>query len=113
MAYFAVGEQARRAVYPSMRHQYVVEYERATQAGSVSAFRERLAACFAASLTECLDTDLKPPTEAQVRYVMNIARDLGVVLPSEALRFRGAMTEFIKRFADTFKQKRLDYLKAE
>lgn len=96
-----------------VREAWIVQYERAAHSGSINAFRERLAECFAVSLAECLDPDLKPPTDPQVRYAMDIARDLGVALPSEALRFRGAMAEFIERFADAFKQKRRSYLRAD
>jgi hypothetical protein len=56
-------------------------------------------------LIECLDADLKPPTAAQIQYATDIAKHLGVPLPSEALRFRGAMGEFLTRFSDAFRQK--------
>jgi hypothetical protein len=85
---------------------WVLQQERAFQAGAINGFRERLAQCFAMSLIECLDADLKPPTEAQVKYATAIARDLGIPLPPEVLRFRGPMADFIGRFADVMRQKR-------
>ncbi|HET7332588.1 hypothetical protein [Dyella sp.] len=85
---------------------WVLQYNRASFQGGLEVLVERLAACFASSLAECLDPDLKLPTEAQLKYATAIARDLGVALPPEALRFRGAMTEFIDRFADTHKRRR-------
>jgi hypothetical protein len=90
---------------------WVLQYSRAESAGAIDGFRDRLAACFASSLTECLDPDLKPPTDAQLKYAMAIARDLGVPLPPEALRFRGAMAQFIERFAEVHKQRRQKYLR--
>lgn len=90
---------------------WVMQYERASHAGAVDGFRERLAHCFATSLIECLDPDLKPPTDAQVKYATDIARELGIPLPPEALRFRGSMAEFIDRFADAMRQKRRSYLR--
>lgn len=85
---------------------WILQCKRASFQGGMDGLVERLAACFASSLVECLDADLKPPTEAQVKYATVIARDLGVGLPSEALRFRGAMGEFIERFADAHKRRR-------
>ncbi|WP_445143364.1 hypothetical protein [Dyella sp. Tek66A03] len=92
---------------------WMLQFERACQSGAVDGFRERLAHCFATSLVECLDADLKPPTEAQLKYATAIARELGIALPSETLRFRGPMAEFIDRFADAMKQKRRSYLRQE
>ncbi len=83
-----------------------IQYARALHSGDVDCFRARLAHCFALSLADCLDVDLKPPTPAQVQYATDIARQLGVALPSEALRFRGSMCEFIDRFAEAMRQKR-------
>lgn len=94
-----------------LQEAWLVQYNRASLAGGIDGFRERLATCFALSLTECLDADLKPPTDAQLRYATSIARELGIALPSEAIRFRGPMAEFIDRFADTFRQKRRGYLR--
>lgn len=89
-----------------VREAWVLQYNRASFQGAMDGFVKRLAACFASSLAECLDADLKPPTEAQLKYATAIARDLGVALPSEALRFRGAMAEFIDRFAEVHKRRR-------
>jgi len=85
---------------------WALQYDRALHSGSVESFQARLAQCFALSLTECLDADLKPPTSAQVQYATDIARQLGIPLPPEALRFRGSMGEFIDRFAEVLRQKR-------
>lgn len=65
----------------------------------------RIAERMAVSILEVLDYDLKPPTPNQVSYALAIARDLNVNLPGEALLFRGAMSEFLDRFSDLFKQR--------
>lgn len=83
-----------------------LQFDRATHAGGAEGLRERLANCFASSLTECLDPDLKPPTDAQVRYATDITRELGLSLSAEVLRYRGAMAEFIDRYAEAFKDRR-------
>lgn len=83
-----------------------VQRERASGEEFDLAFAERLSACFANSLAECLDTDLQLPTDSQVKYAMDIARELGVSLPADALRFRGSAHEFIDRFEDAFRASR-------
>jgi hypothetical protein len=88
------------------REAWHLQYDRACHSGMIETFRQRLARCFAASLAECLDADLQPPTDSQLQYATSIARELGISLPSEALRFRGAMSEFINRFAETFREQR-------
>lgn len=61
---------------------------------------------FVASLIFSLDADLKPPTEAQLAYAIDISRELAVTLPYEALRHRAAMSEFIARYVEVFKDQR-------
>lgn len=65
----------------------------------------RIAERMAISILEVLDVDLRPPTPAQVSYALAIARDLNVNLPGEALLFRGAMGEFLDRYAALFNQR--------
>lgn len=85
---------------------WAIQYGRALQTGSIESFQARLAQCFATSLIECLDADLKPPTPAQVQYATDIARQLGIPVPPEVLRFRGSMGQFIDRFSEALRQKR-------
>jgi len=94
-----------------IREAWALQYDRACHHGDIERFRARLAICFANSLAACLDTDLQPPTAAQMQYATSIARELGVSLPYEALRFRGTMSEFIDRFADALRAKRETYLR--
>ncbi|MEZ2416360.1 hypothetical protein [Luteibacter sp. RCC_6_2] len=89
-----------------VREAWMAQAARAAASESTDTLRERLAACLAQSISECLDPDLKTPTDAQLRYATEIARHLGVPLPADALRFRGAMSEFIGRFADLHRARR-------
>lgn len=91
---------------PSLEEAWRIQYERSLDTGRGESFQRRLAATFAQALTECLDADLKPPTAPQLQYATSIARQLGVALPPEALRFRGSMVEFIGRFAGELREKR-------
>lgn len=89
-----------------VREAWLAQAARANASDRIDDLRDRLAACLARSIGECLDADLKAPTEPQLRYATEIARRLGVPLPAEALRFRGAMGEFISRFAEQHRTRR-------
>lgn len=89
----------------SMLEAWRLQFDRAALARNTCPLAERLAACIAAGLVHCLDADLQPPTEKQVRYAQAIARELNVSLSGDALRYRGSMHEFLDRFADAFKDR--------
>ena len=84
---------------------WTLQYVRALHSGRMESLMDRLARSFATSLAECLDADLKQPSDAQIQYATSIARELGIPLPAEALRFRGPMGDFIDRFAEQFRQR--------
>lgn len=67
---------------------------------------EKIGARISESVIEVLDPDLRPPTEAQVKFALDIARELGINLPGEALQYRGTMHSFLQRFADQFYARR-------
>lgn len=83
-----------------------VQRERAYQDELDVAFMERLSVCMSNSLAACLDVDLQLPTDSQMKYATDIARELGMSLPADALRFRGAAHEFIDRFETAFRTSR-------
>jgi hypothetical protein len=84
-----------------------VQLDRALRGERSHLLVRKLSACIASSLAECLDVDLQLPTVSQINYATDIARELGVALPGDALRFRGAITEFIERFVEPFRASRL------
>jgi hypothetical protein len=63
---------------------------------------ERIGQRISETVIDVLDPDLRPPTNAQVSFALDIARELSVNLPGEALKFRGAMGEFIDRYQSLF-----------
>lgn len=69
------------------------------------AFGNRFGPRLEAALAESLDWDLRAPTPAQVSYATGISRTLGVALPSEVLRYRGAMNEYLDRYNQPFKER--------
>lgn len=89
-----------------IREAWATQQARALSTGTASELMSRLVECVAASVTECLDPDLKPPTSAQMVYATDIARVLGIAIPSAAIRYRGAMAAFIETHVDSFNAKR-------
>lgn len=81
-----------------------LQLDRAALTRSTFAMTERLAACFAASLCQCLDPDLRPPTEKQLRHALTIARELNIPISADAMRFRGSMLAFIKSHEPNLKE---------
>jgi len=89
-----------------VREVWAIQYSRSLQVGRLDQLAARLGAAFSSALAGCLDYDLQPPSDAKVQFATAISRQLGVALPAEALRFRGAMDEFLDRFADAYKKHR-------
>ncbi len=89
-----------------IREAWAEQEARALSTGTSGELMSRLMECVAASVTECLDPDLKPPTSAQMVYATDIARVLGIAIPSTAIRYRGAMAEFIESHVESFNTKR-------
>lgn len=77
---------------------------------SEPAFRDRFLAQLCGQLqrmlAECLDIGLQPPTEKQVKFALAIAKELAIPIPSDVLRYRDAMGNFLTRYADSFKRRR-------
>lgn len=67
---------------------------------------ERIGQKISETVLDVLDPDLRPPTEAQVKFAIDIARELQINLPGEALQFRGAMHEYLERFSALFYARR-------
>lgn len=73
------------------------QFERLETGTAKDAFQRRLAQHLAPALLESLDSDLKPPSERQLRFGHDIARQLGIEVPSRALQSRAGMQAFIGR----------------
>jgi len=82
-----------------------IQLQRAEASGR-SSFPRRFVALVRDILGQSLDGDIKPPTGAQLKFAVDIARELGVAIPGEAFRYRGAMTSFIARFEPHFRESR-------
>ena len=80
-----------------------LQLRRMSEASQQDQYMVRLSQILANALGSSLDTDLQAPTAAQLKYGIDISRVLGISLPADALRYRGAMHEFISRHVDLFK----------
>lgn len=70
--------------------------------GGFDAFAQRLSQALGASLLSIVDYTLRPPSEAQTKFAMAIARTLGIPISPDVLRYRGAMHDFIFLHAPAF-----------
>ena len=91
----------------SLLEAWRLQFDRAAVTYNTVQLSERVAVCVAEGLTQCLDWDLQPPTEKQVRYAQAISRELNVSLSGDALRYKGTMTAFLDRFAEPYKARRI------
>lgn len=71
------------------------QFQRLESGASRGAFQQRLAQHLQPALLEVLDADLKPATDSQIKFGRDIARKLGIEIPSRALQSRAGMQTFI------------------
>lgn len=86
---------------PISREALGIQIQRCVSSSAINAFEARLVN----HLLELVDPDLKPPTDKQLAYALSMAKNLGISVPAEALRFRGSMSEFLRRFADSYRDR--------
>ena len=84
----------------------LLQIQHAERHDAVAAFSDQLRDRFARALQAAVDCELQLPTERQIAYASTIARELGLSLPAEALRYRGAMYDFLQRHVDPFNDRR-------
>ena len=86
---------------PASREALGIQIQRSASNSTRNTFGSRLVE----KLVEIVDADLKPPTERQVAFAIHLAKELGISIPAEALRFRGSMTEFLTRFEEAYRDR--------
>lgn len=69
-------------------------------------FRGDLAQLIVEAITGALETRLLPPSERQLKYAIQIAREFSLELPPEVLLYRDRMTGFLTRHADAYRRRR-------
>lgn len=73
------------------------------QGPELDAFRGRLQGAIAAAVVGSVQYELKPPSQAQVRYATVIAAALRVPISPDVLRYRGHMHAFIDQHVDAYR----------
>lgn len=79
----------------------------------MAAFAQRLAHQLESGLPDALDWDIKKPTAAQVSFAIALSKALDVVIPAEAMNYRGQMHAFLNRYAPLAKQRWAGKAKSE
>ena len=91
-----------------LREALLIQAQRYAEHVAPSApFLRRLRHVISELLSEAVDPDIQPPTQAQLSYALAISKRLGVNLPYEALRYRGTMVSFIARHDKTFRNRKV------
>jgi hypothetical protein len=86
-------------VSPALEEAIALQWERVRKRTVRDTYVKALEYRLQDLLRECLDWDLKPPTEAQVAYATVLAARHGVSVPSEALNYRFHMAMFLETWA--------------
>lgn len=92
-------------VVESLAEALNIQWERLPDEAARDAFGARFGPRLGSALGESLDWDLRAPTPAQVAYATAISRAIAVALPSEVLRYRGKMAEFLDQHNQAFKDR--------
>lgn len=74
--------------------------ERSDRLHGADDYRRRLAQAITEAVGKTLPWELQPPSSAQMSFAASISRRLKVEIPVDAVRFRGAMHEFISAHAE-------------
>lgn len=77
-----------------------IQFERIKDRKVRDTFVRKLEKRLEGLLVDCMDWDLKEPTEAQVTYAILVAKQLGIPLPSEARKYRFHMAMFLESYAE-------------
>ena len=86
-------------VSPALEEAIALQWERVRKRTVRDTYVKALEYRLQDLLRDCLDWDLKPPTDAQVAYATVLAARHGISVPSEALSYRFHMAMFLEAWA--------------
>ena len=86
-------------VSPALEEAIALQWERVRKRTVRDTYVKALEYRLQDLLRDCLDWDLKPPTDAQVAYATVLAARHGVSVPPEALNYRFHMAMFLEAWA--------------
>ena len=87
-------------VSPRLEEAVAIQFERIKDRNVRDTFVRKMEKQLEGLLMQCMDWDLKEPTEAQVAYATLIAKRLGIAIPSEARKYRFHMAMFLETYAE-------------
>lgn len=94
----------RLSLNAELMNTLTIQWQRLTDNEAHEHFQKRLQRHIESLLIQCLDWDLRPPTQAQMSYALSIAKKLQIDLPALALQRAGAMSEFLDEHSARFKE---------
>ncbi len=80
-----------------------IQWERLQDGVTRDNFCRRMAQQLESVIPDSIDWDIKEPTPAQMSYALIISKQLGIALPSEAVRYRGHMHQFLEEHTPILK----------
>ena len=80
-----------------------IQWERLQDGITRDNFCRRMAEQLNSIIPDSIDWDIKEPTPAQMSFALIISKQLGISLPSEAIRYRGHMHQFLEEYAPILK----------
>jgi hypothetical protein len=69
-------------------------------------FLARIRDSFSRVLLDVVDRELKPPSPAQIAYAVHIAKEMGLAVPPEVLRYRCSARAFLEEHVPRFQAAR-------
>lgn len=100
------GETAKVVFAEALHESLVLQMARFMECGGLEKFARWLSDALGAALPTAVDYDLRPPSEAQLKFALDMARTLGVALAPDVLKFRGAMHDFLASHKEALDQRR-------
>lgn len=86
-------------VSPELEEAVALQWERVRKRTVRDTYVKALEYRLETLLRDCLDWDLKAPTEAQISYATLLAARHGVTIPAEAKKYRFHMAMFLETWA--------------
>lgn len=86
-------------VSPRLEEALTIQFERIKDGRVRDTFVKHLEERLETLLSDSIDWDIKAPTEAQLSYAMLVAKQVGIPLPSEAVKFRFHTAMFLETYA--------------
>lgn len=110
MSYFLIAPGLELSIELSLsmllEEAIALQWNRLEDEDAKRTFCRRLSFRLERVFQETIDWDIKEPTPAQVAYALGLAKQLGIPVPPEVLRFRKSMTEFLDLYAPQARERR-------